>query len=111
MNTYPTLPTSYGSDPTPIDVLSITRTVNGTAHVKVLLTSDKSTIQIKHPSLTSSQKSTLDAFWTANRGVLITYVSPADGVSRTCYIKKQPAYVKVQSPVDLWDANVTIEES
>jgi hypothetical protein len=108
MAAYPTLPTSYQSDPKPIKSLTIDRAEDGTARVRSYFASDKVTFSIKHETLSSSQKATLDAFYAANRLLTFDYTSPADSVTRTCVFASPIAYTR--QPGDYWDATVEMEQ-
>ncbi len=108
MATYPTIATLYGSDPEPISKPAIDRAEDGTARARSFA-NDKARIKITHPWLDATEKAALDAFYLANRLLAITYVSPSDGVSRTCLFAAAPAYKR--QPNAHWDATVLLEEA
>ena len=91
MNTYPTLTTESGSDPTRLTKLSIDRAEDGTARVRSFA-SDKSALKLTHPWLSSADKATLDAFYAANRLLVFICISLADGVTRNCVFVGAPQY-------------------
>ena len=88
---YPTLPTAYGSDPKPINGLSIDRAEDGTGRVRSFQSVDRADIPLTH-RITAAQKSTLDAYYSANRLLTFDYVSPPDGLLRTCVFSGAPSY-------------------
>ncbi len=109
MNTYPDLPTEYGSDPKPIAKTGIVidRAADGTARVRSF-GDQKVQIPLKHPRLDAAQKATLEAFYTANKLLPFTYVSKTDGVSRTCFFAGMPAYTLEKG--QRWNASVPMEQ-
>jgi hypothetical protein len=108
MATYPTLPTAYGSDFKPINDIEIDRAADGTAYVRSFFSASRGSASVKHPRLTAADKATLDAFYATNRLLEFDYVSPADGVSRSCVFKGAPAYTV--RPGARYDASVEIEQ-
>lgn len=107
MATYPTLATAYGSDPQPLAQIKVDRAEDGSARGRSL-GNDKTRFKIEHPRLSSSDKATLDAFYSANRLLEITYVSPADGNTYTCLFARAPAWER--HPGSFWTATVELEE-
>lgn len=107
MATYPTLPTSPGSDPEPINKIDIDRAEDGTARGRAY-GSDKHRMQLEHPWLTAAEKATLAAFYSANRLLPFDYVSPCDGVSRAMLFSKPIAYRREVG--QYWTAKVEAEE-
>jgi hypothetical protein len=110
MDTYPDLPTDYGSDPKPIAKTGIVidRAADGTARSRSF-GDDKVQIPVKHPRLDATQKAMLDAFYAANRLLRFTYVSKTDGVSRTCMFAGMPAYTLEKG--QRWNAAVLLEQA
>jgi hypothetical protein len=108
MATYPDLPTARGSDPEPINTLDIDRAEDGTGRGRSYYAADKVKITVEHPLITAAQKTTLAAFYTSNRLVTFTYLSPSDSVSRTMLFAAPPAYVN--RPGGRFDATVEMEE-
>lgn len=106
-NTYPTLDTDYGSDPDNATQLSIDRAEDGTARARSY-GGDKVRFKLVHGGMDATDKSTLDTFYSTNRLLPITYVSPADGVSRTCIFAARPEYKR--EPGSYWTATVLLEE-
>lgn len=88
MATYPTLPTKSGSDPRPVTGPDIDRAEDGTARARNY-GADKVEIQLTHPFMTAAQKTTLSAFYTANRLIKFDYVSLSDGVTYSCLFAEQ----------------------
>lgn len=107
MAVYPTLPTSYGSDPDPLVKLHIDRAEDGTARVRST-SNDKVRIKIQHGFLDAADKATLGAFYVANRLLAFSYTSPADGLTRNCLFTQAPQYKVV--PGGYWEAEVLVEE-
>lgn len=108
MATYPVLPTSYGSDPKPINSLAIDRAEDGTGRARSFYSTNKVTIPVKHPRLSTADKATLDAFYAANRLLPFDYVSLADGATRSCVFAAPPAYTRL--PGAFHDAAVEMEQ-
>ena len=108
MATYPTLKTSYGSDADPIKSIEIDRSEDGTARGRSTYAADKSTFKITHPSLDSTDKATLDAFYAANRLLEFGYTSPTDSATRSCIFAEPIKYKRLFG--NYWDAEVMIEE-
>jgi len=105
---YPTLATSYGSDPKTITKFQVDRAEDGTARI-VSLSNDKVSFQLRHEYITSAEKTTLDSFYTTNRLLTFTYLSPSDSVSRTCLFSSPINYKK--NPDNSFTAEVAIEEA
>jgi len=105
---YPVLPTSFKSDPSPIKSLEIDRAEDGTARVRSFFAADKSQIKIDHPWLSVAQKSTLDAFYAANRLLSFDYLSPTDNITRECVFAAPPKYERKYG--EFWSAEVQLEE-
>lgn len=106
-NTYPTLDTARGSDPVNATQLSVDRAEDGTARGRSY-GADKVRFKIVHPGLSSSDKTTLDTFYSDNRLLTVTYVSPADSASRTCIFAAKPEYKREAG--SYWTATVLLEE-
>lgn len=107
MATYPTLSTSYGSDLKPVNGISVDRAEDGTARVRSFHVSDKGTFPVAHPWLSAANKSTLDAFYAANRLLPFDYTSPTDSVLRVCVFAAPIRYTR--KPGEFWDAVVEME--
>lgn len=108
MATYPTLPTRAGGDPQPIDSIEIDRAGDGSARGRSLYSSDKARFSLEHPWLTAAQKSTLSAFYTANRLIPFNYISGMSGATHSCLFSKPPAYTYQRG--GYWTAKVEMEE-
>ena len=108
MATYPTLPTSFGSDPDPLNSLDIDRAEDGTGRARSHYVQDKVKIKISHPYLDSAQKLVLDTFYNANRLLTLTYVSPTDGITRTCVFSAPVSYKREYG--EHWTATVNMEQ-
>lgn len=104
---YPDLPTAYGSDPKPIAMIKIDRAEDGSARGRAV-GGDKMIIPLEHPYLSSADKTTLDAYYAANRLLEFDYVSKADGNTYTCMFAKAPRYEV--HPGSRWTATVELEE-
>jgi len=107
MATYPTLSTAYGSDPDPLPSIDIDRSEDGTARGRAL-GNDKARFRITHRWLSAADKSTLDAFYSANRLLAFDYVSPADGATYSCIFVGKPKYERHVG--DYWTATVQFEQ-
>lgn len=109
MNTYPTLRTAPGSDPQPIDNFEVTRASDGTARVRVTSADKMKFPSIKHPGISSAERTTLEDFYAANRLVPFTYNDPSTGSAFTCMFAARPKYAR--QPGEFWDASVNLEEA
>lgn len=107
MATYPTLPTAFGSDPVPVRMLTVDRAEDGTARARVF-GSDKAQITVQHPWISAAQKSTLDAFYSANRSLSFDYIDPTSGGAYVCIFGGAPRYTRKEG--DYWDASVPMEQ-
>lgn len=108
MATYPTLPTRAGGDPQPIDSIEIDRAEDGTARGRSFYVCDKARFSLEHPWLTSSQKTTLAAFYSSNRLIAFDYVSGMSGATHSCLFSKPPAYSCQRG--GYWTVKVEMEE-
>lgn len=92
MATYPTLThaPSQASRERLIDDLQVDRATNGTPKVRALYTTPKKAFTVVHEFCTASEKATLDAFYSANRLLPITFVWAADGLTYTCLFAAAP---------------------
>lgn len=107
MAAYPDLPTDYGSDPEPLDQAKIDRAEDGTARARSL-GADKVKFKLKHPRLSASDKSTLDAFYAANRLLEVAYTCKTDSAAYTCIFAAAPRYER--HPGSFWTATVELEQ-
>jgi hypothetical protein len=107
MASYPDLMTAYGSDPVPIEQLEVDRAEDGTARVRSKGT-DKARFTLVHPRLNSTDKSTLDSFYSTNRLLEITYACKTDSASYTCVFAGPPKYER--HPGSYWTATVMLEQ-
>lgn len=107
MATYPTLPTSYGSDPAPANSLVIDRAEDGTGRARSF-GADKAKYKVVHPWLSAADKSALDAFYAANRLLAFNYTSPADDTLRSCLFAGPVAWKR--EPGSRWTATVGMEQ-
>lgn len=106
MASYPDLPALMGSNADTKDGLQIDRAVNGTARGRSLWAAQKNTtLNIKHV-LDATDKATLDAFYTANRALEITYTSL---LATGNYLFVGPPVYKIVSPTHV-EASVTLAE-
>lgn len=109
MNTYPDLPTSYGSDPEPITKPVVDRAVDNSARVWIS-GDDKVKLTDKHPRLTAAQKAVLEAFYAANKGAFFYHVSKLDGATRTLFFSGgAPKFVREKG--NCWTATVPMEQA
>ena len=108
MATYPTLATAYGSDPEPISSIKIDRSEDGTARGRSTGNDKVRLPNVVHPYLSSADKSTLDAFYTANRLIPFDYTSPTDSTLRSCIFSGPIRYERHVG--DYWTATVEMEQ-
>jgi hypothetical protein len=82
----------------------VDRATNGVAKVRKLYSAQKKTFSIVHQGLTSAEKTTLEAFFTANELVTFTFVWAGDSVTYTCLFSDDIEYAP--SPGLRWNATV-----
>lgn len=107
MAAYPDLPTDYGSDPVPLAQAKIDRAEDGTGRARSL-GADKVRFKLSHPRLSSADKSTLDAFYSANRLLDVAYTCKTDAAIYTCVFAGAPKYER--HPGSFWTATVELEQ-
>lgn len=84
MPTYPTtIPLGNDSQRVPRDGRQESVADNGDTYVRKLYSADKYDFELRHPGLSSSELSTLQAFYDANVTGTFDLVWPADGVTYT----------------------------
>lgn len=106
MAAYPTLMTLRTSNTERDSGLQTGRATNGTLRVRSLYPSDKADFTIVH-WLNLTEKNALDAFYTANRLLDVTYTDPGDGASYTVRFAAAPL------PVDMtpwWEVRVRLRQ-
>lgn len=81
MNTYPTLPTQYGSEHPHRMAIDVRIATNGAARTRVLHDRRRREFPLVHPNMTTAQRDTLLAFWDANVGTEFIYSRVRDGVT------------------------------
>ena len=106
MAAYPTLPYSETSRVAMSSGHEPKRATNGTLKVRRLHNQDRATFVLDH-ELTPAQKTTLDAFYVANKDIDLTYTWPATGASYTVRFTAAPQYVWT---VWGWQAQVRLEQ-
>jgi len=104
MNTYPSLHQAIGSRPGMLDDLVIDRAANGTAKVRAFFAAVKRNFSVVHKAISASDRTTLLAFYAANRTVAFYFTAEDDGVMRTVVFKRAP----VIEPIGLY-FNITNE--
>lgn len=94
MATYPTFThaPSQESAEALIDDLMVDRASNGTPRVRALFTTPKKAFSVVHQGASAAEKATLEAFYTTNRLLSITFVWAGDGVTYTCKFAAPPRY-------------------
>lgn len=107
MAAYPDLYIAYQSDPEPIGSIVIDRSEDGTGRGRAI-SADKMQFSLLHEFLTAAQKTTLSAFYTANRLIPFDYTSASDGVTYSCIFSGAIKYER--QPGDYWHATVLMEE-
>ena len=92
MATYPTFADtpSRNSRERLLDDLQVDRATNGTPKVRALYTTPKKAFTVVHEQASAAEKATLDAFYSANRLLPITFVWAADGLTYTCLFASPP---------------------
>lgn len=88
------------------DGMQAVRATNGKLKVRNLYTADKRDWQLSH-WLTTAQRSTLDAFYAANKLLDVTFTSADDGATYTVRFVAAPIY---QWQVSYWVARVHLKE-
>lgn len=108
MATYPTLSRqmSNASTVTVLDDLQVDRATNGTPRVRALYTVPKLAFTAIHPMASGAEKATMEAFYSANRLLPITFEWPADGTTYTCLFAAPPRYAPAAGR--LWTITVDL---
>lgn len=111
MAVYPTLRTSPGSDPRPVDNIQIERASDGTARSRITSADKMEFPSIKHEGITSAERTTLEDFYAANRLVPFTYNDPSTTppTAYTCLFAARPRYARQAG--DYWDVTVSLVEA
>lgn len=92
MSAYPTFTynPSQSSAEELLDDVQIDRASNGNARGRAFYTAPKKKFTVVHEALTDAEKTTLVAFYTANRLLEVTFVWVADGLSYACIFTAPP---------------------
>lgn len=90
-NAYPSFFTLADSTVTPADGMDPQRATNGALKLRRLWSADKASFDLGHV-LTAAQKSTLDAFYAANKDLDITYRWPRPATDYTARFVAPPRY-------------------
>lgn len=93
MNTYPRFFTLQDSTAVTASGVEPLRATNGALKVRRMWPADKATFQIGHV-LTTAEKTTLDAFYAAEKDADVSYVSPWDSTTYTVRFVAPPQYIK-----------------
>ena len=106
MAAYPSLPVCDGSKIERKSGVEIDRATNGAARGRNLYSADKSEFKLKHNLITAAQRTTLDAFYAANKNITFTFTF--DGTTYTCLFSSAPQYEPL--PGAYYDALVEMVE-
>lgn len=95
MATYPVQPAlsqplSVNSEEATLDDIQIDRATNGRPKARAMYTAPKKTFTLVHELATAADKSTLDAFYLANRLLAFDMVWPSDGITYSCLFSGPP---------------------
>lgn len=108
MDAYPDIPQCYGADGSKFDLgQEVDYAADGTPLIR-LLHDGKWRDRIRHIKINASQRSTLEAFIAAHRGVAITLTMTDSGASRTVKIVEVGPFKP--SGALKWDVDVTFAE-
>lgn len=91
MAAYPTLGTHESSRITVASGHEPARATNGSLKVRRLYSTEKTSFTLIH-QVTEDQKTTLDAFYAANKDLDVTYTWPGTGASYTVRFVDAPQY-------------------
>ena len=108
MATFPTLShgPSVNSDEMTVDDIQADRATNGAPRIRAMFTAPKKTFSIVYQGMTSTDKSTVETFYTTNRLISFVFVWAADGVSYTVYFSGPIKYKYVDGI--RWDITMDI---
>jgi len=84
---------SQSSEETLLDDLQVDRASNGSPKVRSFYTAPKKAFSVVHEGMTSAERATLLAFYSANRLSSFSFVWVADGVTYTCLFSAPPKSV------------------
>lgn len=91
MATYPSFAQWIGSAATPMSGIRADRASNGDIRAQILHSADRKIFKVLH-RLTTSEKGTLDTFYTTNKALELTFVWKGDDVSYNCIFLDAPQY-------------------
>ncbi len=106
MANYPGFFTLADSTASPQGGAEPARASNGALKVRRLWPDDKHSFEIGHV-LTLAQRTTLDAFYAANKNLDVTYTWPGDNVARTVRFAAPPQYRRLTAHLEV---RVRLEE-
>ena len=102
-NSYPSLAQLVGSEATPQSGIRIDRASNGDVRSQILYSADRKDFRLLH-RLDSTDKATLDTFYTTNKALEITLLWSADSQSYNCIFIDAPKY----TPLGYSEFNVAV---
>lgn len=87
MANFPTLTVvpNTSSQQVTLDDLAVDRASNGTPRVRAFYTAPKKKFVLVFEGATAADKASVEAFYTTNRLLAISYTWPGDGSAYTCY--------------------------
>lgn len=109
MSTYPTLGQSKDSTETRISGITIDRATNGLTRGRSFFTSDKKTFTVVHSTITTAQKTTLEAFYNTNKNNSFIFLWVADGFTYTCIFAEDAIQFSIITK-GYWDATVSLAQ-
>ena len=107
MANYPSIEQRVGSKATPQSGIRLDRASNGDVRTQILYSADRKDFKIVH-LVDSTEKSTLDTFYTTNKALAVTLAWTADGQSYNCVFVEAPDYTPRGN--GLWDVVVLLSQ-
>lgn len=104
MADYPSLPQGYNIDRTDLEDYVYYRADDNSVHGYSLAAQTGYELILPHPVLDATQKSTLDDFWTVNKGLLVDVTLVDTGEILSLYMTRPPKYKPIAP--GYWSAEV-----
>lgn len=107
MANYPDFGQLVGSEATPQSGIRVDRASNGDVRSQILYTADRKIFKVVH-RLDSTDKATLDSFYSTNKALEITFTWKADGLNYNCIFMDAPKYTPISG--GYFDVTVMLAE-
>ena len=105
MANYPSLDQLVGSEATPQSGIRIDKASNGDVRSQILYSADRKNFRVLH-RLNSTDKGTLDTFYTTNKALELTFTWSADSQNYNCIFADAPKYTPQKASWFLVEVNL-----